>query len=212
MRKFFSVGLTGGIASGKSSARKYLGQAHGAHVIDADLLGHACYVPGHPCLEQVLDAFGRDRLLTKGTLDRAKLGGIVFSDKSQLEKLNSIVWPHIRSALSEQLATVRKEAEAEESSVGNEQKTTIVVVEAAVLLEASWSDLFDEVWVVHVDPEVACRRLMERNSLSLVEAQKRQQSQISNNDRLVQCSVGISNNDDVLTLEKNLDKEVRVVE
>jgi phosphopantetheine adenylyltransferase/dephospho-CoA kinase len=202
IRKFFSIGLTGGIASGKSSARKYLGQAHGAHVIDADVLGHACYVPGHPCLDQVLDAFGRENLLTDGSLDRAKLGGIVFSDKSQLQKLNGIVWPHIRDALASQLTSVRQEAE--QSPL---EETTIVVVEAAVLLEAKWEDLFDEVWVVHVDPEAACERLMERNSLSLEEAQQRQGSQISNVERLSRCNVGVSNNNDLTTLQQILDKE-----
>ena len=108
MRKFFSIGITGGIASGKSSARKILQEVHNVTVIDADKLGHACYLPGHPCLTQVLDAFGRDNILDpQGSLDRGKLGSIVFSDPLQLKKLNNIVWPHIRIALDEQLETLK---------------------------------------------------------------------------------------------------------
>jgi phosphopantetheine adenylyltransferase/dephospho-CoA kinase len=179
-RKFFTIGITGGIASGKSSVRKILGDVHNATVIDADKLGHACYVPGHPCLTQVLDAFGRENLLNeKGNLDRGKLGGIVFSDPMQMQKLNGIVWPHIRTALNTQLREIQAKAESSKPKLANvDMETTIVVVEAAVLLEAKWGDLFDEVWVVYVDPDIACQRLMARNNLSLEEAKKRQASQM----------------------------------
>tara|TARA_B100000795_G_scaffold269361_1_gene258514 strand:+ start:127 stop:1428 length:1302 start_codon:yes stop_codon:yes gene_type:complete len=210
LRKFYSIGLTGGIASGKTAARKLLRDLYGVQVIDADKLGHTCYTSGHPCLTQVLDAFGRENLLTDGNLDRAKLGGIVFSDSSQLEKLNNIVWPHIRTALDTQLNTLRSNAEAtssSSSSTSTNETTTIVVVEAAVLLEASWEDLFDEVWVVYVDPDVACQRLMSRNNFSLIEAQKRQSSQISNQERLSKCNISISNNNDLNELSKKLRRE-----
>jgi dephospho-CoA kinase len=205
-RTFFSIGLTGGIASGKSSARKMMGEIHGARIIDADRLGHACYEKSHPCLNEVLDAFGRDNLLTDGQLDRAKLGGIVFSDSSQLAKLNNIVWPHIRAALSTQLQAIKTEVKDDTSNT-NAASTTIVVVEAAVLLEASWEDLFDEVWVVYVDPEIACQRLMERNNFSLEEAQKRQKSQISNQARLSKCHIKMSNNGTFNDLQRCLQKE-----
>lgn len=207
-RRVFSIGLTGGIASGKSSARRLIQEKYGARVIDADKLGHACYVPGHPCLAQVVGAFGPDNILTDGKLDRAKLGGIVFSDPNQMQKLNKIVWPHIRQSLSNQLDDIRVEAatgglERKESAVD----PVIVVCEAAVLVEAGWQDLFDEVWVVHVTPEVACRRLMSRNSISLAEAQKRQQSQISNEARLGIADVSVSNDKDLQTLKTVLAKE-----
>ena len=208
VRKFFSIGLTGGIASGKSSCRKMLRDAHGALVIDADKLGHACYVPGHPCLEQVLESFGRENLLDgEGTLDRAKLGGIVFSDPLQLQKLNGIVWPHIRTALERQLMDLRTEAEAQTADAAAGTATTIVVVEAAVLFEAAWEDLFDEVWVVYVDPTVACERLMARNNLSAAEATKRQQAQMSNTERLQKCHVHIENNRTTEIFEKAVHKE-----
>jgi dephospho-CoA kinase len=200
MRKFFSVGITGGIASGKSSARKILNEVHNAIVIDADKLGHACYIPGHPCLTQVLDAFGRDNIADpQGGLDRGKLGGIVFSDPLQLQKLNSIVWPHIRIALDEQLEMLKLKAQA--------ATTTIVVVEAAVLIEASWEDLFDEVWVVYVEPDLAIERLMARNHFSRTEAQKRQRSQITNQERLNKCDISIPNNQGLNELTLLLNKE-----
>lgn len=207
MRKFFSIGITGGIASGKSSARKILQEVHNVTVIDADKLGHACYLPGHPCLTQVLDAFGRDNILDpQGSLDRGKLGSIVFSDPLQLKKLNNIVWPHIRIALDEQLETLKLNS-ASCSASPLETTTTIVAVEAAVLIEASWEDLFDEVWVVYVEPDVAIERLMARNHFSRTEAQKRQRSQITNQERLNKCDISIPNNQGLNELTLLLNKE-----
>ena len=152
MRRVFSIGLTGGIASGKSSARALL-KDHGARVIDADKLGHACYAAGHPCLAQVVAAFGAENILDDGgTLDDAKLGGIVFSDPQQLQKLNGIVWPHIRASLQSVLDGISAEvmATASGSSAPGATDQTIIVCEAAVLVEAGWQDLFDEIWVVRL--------------------------------------------------------------
>ena len=212
-RAFYSIGLTGGIASGKSSARRLLRDGFGVRVIDADKLGHACYAPGHPCLAQVVAAFGPENVLTAGVLDRAKLGAIVFSDPAELHKLNGIVWPHIRDSLRGQLGAIRDEVASASSSAGitgttaTAPTTTVIVCEAAVLVEAGWRDLFDEIWVVYVSPETACARLMARNNFSLEEAQKRQQSQISNEARLAVADVGVPNDSDINALKARLDIE-----
>ena len=84
---------------------------------------------------------------------------------------------------------------------------TIVVCEAAVLVEAGWQDLFDEIWVVHVSPDVACSRLMARNNLSMEEAQKRQRSQISNDARMSVADVGVDNDGDFDALKAAVAKE-----
>lgn len=248
-RAVYTIGLTGGIASGKSSARRLLADRFGARAVDADRLGHACYAPGHPCLAQVVAAFGADNVLAaeEGAdglglgrpLDRRKLGDIVFSDPAQLRKLNAIVWPHIRASLRDQLDVIREEvasaslspspspsssvssgssvssvssgsaasASAAPGSSSHPATTVVVVCEAAVLVEAGWQDLFDEIWVVHVSPATACARLMARNKLSLAEAQKRQRSQISNDARLAIADVGVPNDGDADALAAVLAKE-----
>ena len=90
---FYTIGVCGGIASGKSTLTKTL-KVMGAHVIDADKVGHSCYLPGSETLRLLQGAFGEDIVNKEdGTLNRKKLGSIVFSDKSELEKLNQIVWP-----------------------------------------------------------------------------------------------------------------------
>ena len=127
-----SIGLTGGIGTGKSLVSNILNDL-GATVVNADLLGHEAYLPGTLGFDMVVDAFGDHIVGEDGTVDRRKLGPIVFSSPQNMSKLNAIMHPLIRDMIQANLE--------EYSSNG----TDVVVVEAAVLIEASWQDLFDEV-------------------------------------------------------------------
>ena len=120
------IGLTGGIASGKSTAARYL-ESLGAYVIDADRLGHRAYDPGTAAFEQVAETFGRDVVGGDGNIDRKALGARVFGNPDALKQLTDIVWPEIR-----------RMAEAEIKDIGEGDAGAIVVLEAAVLLEANW--------------------------------------------------------------------------
>jgi phosphopantetheine adenylyltransferase/dephospho-CoA kinase len=173
-----SIGLTGGIASGKSTVVEQLREL-GAATIDADLLGHQTYEPGTETFKQVVAAFGEDLVAEDGTIDRRKLGPKVFGHPDGMKRLTDIVWPGIRAL-----------AEAELSRLSADG-TNVAVLEAAVLIEAEWQDLVDEVWVVSVAPEAARERLMARNGFSAEEADKRIQSQISNQERLGHADVVI---------------------
>jgi phosphopantetheine adenylyltransferase/dephospho-CoA kinase len=131
----FIIGLTGGIASGKTSVSKRL-EKLGAARIDCDQLGHQAYAKGSSCFEKVVSAFGNNILCeSTGEIDRKKLGPIVFSDPGKLSELNGIVWPAIRAMVLE----ITREA--------HESGKEIVVIEAAILLEAEWDDMVDEVWL-----------------------------------------------------------------
>ena len=103
------IGLTGGIASGKSVVREML-QKHGAYVIDADKLGHEAYAPGSDCYRQVIATFGQDIVGHDGQIDRKALGGKVFADPSQRKRLEGIVWPWMRHVMEAQLQSLRTEA------------------------------------------------------------------------------------------------------
>ncbi len=175
-----SIGLTGGIASGKSTVVQQL-QELGAATIDADLLGHQTYEPGTETFRQVVEAFGEDLVAEDGTIDRSKLGPKVFGHPDGMKRLTDIVWPGIRALAEAELAQLR--------SAG----TAVAVLEAAVMIEAGWQDLVDEVWVVAVSRDTARERLMARNNLSAEEADKRIDSQISNDERLKHADVLISN-------------------
>ncbi len=175
------IGLTGGIASGKSTAASYLREL-GAEVIDADLLGHRIYEPGTRGFENVVRAFGDDIVAEDGTIDRRVLGGKVFGKPEELQRLTDIVWPLIREL-----------AEHEVEQIGASDPDRVIVLEAAVLLEAQWDDLADEVWVVVVDPSVAIERLVERNGMSREDAMARIRSQLSNRERLERSDRAIDN-------------------
>ncbi|MYD43636.1 MAG: dephospho-CoA kinase [Gammaproteobacteria bacterium] len=175
------IGLTGGIASGKSTISAYAKQ-HGAHVIDADVLGHQAYEPGTDCFDAVVAEFGEDVLAADGAIDRRALGAKVFAEGSSLERLTDIVWPAIKRMAQDEIDRIKR---------ANTRQ--IVVLEAAVLLEAGWQDFVDEVWVVTVDPEVAIARTMARDGLDREAVQSRIDAQITNTERITKADVVIDN-------------------
>jgi dephospho-CoA kinase len=189
------IGLTGGIASGKSTAARYLAQL-GAHVIDADRLGHRVYEPDTPGFARVVAAFGDDVVGADGRIDRKVLGGKVFGDAAELGRLTDIVWPEIRRL-----------AEAEMAAVANADPARVVVLEAAVLFEAGWQDVVDEVWAVVVAPEVAVQRAVARDDLEPADVERRIAAQMSNDERRARADVVIDNSADPETLLARLDRE-----
>jgi phosphopantetheine adenylyltransferase/dephospho-CoA kinase len=174
--------LTGGLASGKSTAARFL-QEQGAHVIDADRLGHRTYEPGGPAHAQVLAAFGAGVAAPDGRIDRKALGARVFGEPGELKKLTDIVWPAIRTLAEEAIAQARAADAAR-----------VIVLEAAVLFEAGWQDLGDEVWVVIVDRPVAIARAMARDALPRATIESRLDAQLSNAERIARADVVIDNN------------------
>ena len=187
------IGLTGGIASGKSVVSKMLAD-RGALVIDADKVGHEAYTPGNDCYRAVVHAFGQDVVAEDGTIDRRALGAKVFGDDAQREKLQGIVWPWMRATMDGRLAELRAKGEG------------VVVLEAAVLIEADWIPLVDEVWVVVVDPAVARERLMARNGFTAEDADKRIGAQLTNDERAKHAAVIIDNSGSLHELERRVEE------
>ena len=165
------IGLTGGIASGKSTVAAHLGEL-GAHVIDADKLGHRAYLKGTAAYAQVVNTFGEDIVAEDGEIDRRALGAKVFGTDDGLRQLTDIVWPAIHGM-----------AQAEISAQQAQDPDTVIVLEAAVLIEAGWQDLVDEIWVTVVDRSVAIERAMSRDDVDAAAVEARIDSQISNEER-----------------------------
>jgi dephospho-CoA kinase len=155
-----TIGLTGGIASGKSEVGRMLG-AKGAHVVDADRVAHSVYAPGTGGYTRVVEAFGPGVVADDGTIDRRKLGAIVFAAPERLKQLTDIVWPLTGQALAD---LIRSEREA-----GRD----ILVIEAALLPEAGWKRLMDMVWLVRTPTERARERVMSRDGLSFEQTEAR---------------------------------------
>lgn len=189
------IGLTGGIASGKSTVARYLAQL-GAHVIDADALGHRVYEPGTQGFARVVAAFGEEIVGADGRIDRKVLGGKVFGAPERLQQLTHIVWPEIRAL-----------AEAEMVDVARRDRSRVIVLEAAVLFEAGWETAVDEVWAVVVAPEVAVERACNRDGMRADDVQRRIDAQMSNEERRARADVVIDNSRDTETLLARVDRE-----
>jgi len=191
----YVIGLTGGIASGKSTAAHCLASL-GARVLDADRLGHRTYEPGGPAYDAVVEAFGGEVVAADGAIDRTELGRRVFASPEERRRLCAIVWPEIR-----------KLVEAELEALERGTPGAIVVLEAAVLLEAGWEDLVDEVWVLRVSPEIAVARLVARNGLDPAQARARLAAQLSDAERVVRAQRVFSNEGSPQELEQALRRE-----
>ena len=188
------IGLTGGIASGKSTVAQFFRDKN-VPVIDADLLGHRTYEPGTDTFRQVVEAFGQELVAPDGTIDRKVLGGKVFGKPEELKRLTDIVWPGIRKLASEELSDLEV--------AGNE----LAVLEAAVLFEAGWQDLVDTIWVIVVEPDIAVQRLAERNGLDPDAARARIDSQLSNAERIALADIVIENNSSLDELKRRIGEE-----
>ena len=177
----FVIGLTGGIGSGKSAVTALLGEL-GAAVVDADKVGHQAYQPHTETWQAVVDAFGTDILQPNEEVDRRKLGAVVFSDPKELARLNSIMHPRMYTMLEVQLNEMR------------ESGVEVAVVEAAILIEAKWTPLVDEVWVTVASEDTVVLRVQQRNNLAEEEIRRRIRSQLSNEERAEHANVVIENN------------------
>ncbi len=192
----YLIGLTGNIASGKSTVRRILEEL-GARAIDADALAHEVLLPGTDAWRAVVNAFGREILNADGSVDRQKLGAIVFADPARLRQLEAIVHP----AVSKQLGLLLREAREE-----------IVVVEAIKLIEAGLHRFCDAVWLVVTTPEEAERRLVHDRGLSPEAARLRLSAQPPLADKFKVASVVIDNSGDLESARERVLREFLAID
>jgi dephospho-CoA kinase len=176
-----TIGLTGGIGSGKSTVTKILAEL-GAPIIDADKVGHAIYEPGGPAYADMIAAFGEAILAPDRAIDRKRLGPIVFAEPGALKRLNSIVHPKMFVRMREMVAAMR---------VAGERRP--IVIEAAVLVEANWQALFDEIWLVVTAQERVIERVERDRGMKREQTEARIRAQLSDDERRQHASTVISN-------------------
>ena len=153
----FVIGVTGGIATGKSSLLALLAQ-RGAEIIDADAVYHGLIGPNGPLVGPIVARFGADMVAVDGSIDRRALAGIVFADRTALADLDAITHPAVFEAIAHRV---------------DRSDAAVVAVDAVKLIESGMADLCDSVWLVVADPQVQRRRLMARNGLTADEADLR---------------------------------------
>jgi len=187
-----NIGLTGGIACGKSTVARMFVQ-NGAHLIDFDRLAHEVQEPEKLAWQKVVDCFGKEIIRPDGKIDRVKLGNIVFADKKKLNKLNKIVHPLVYQEWHKRL-----------EKIGTKEKHAIVLSDIPLLFEGKMQHLFDLTMLVLIAPEEQIRRLMARSGVSKEEAEKRLNSQMPIREKISLADIVIDNSGSTSETEKRV--------
>ncbi|ABN52119.1 MAG TPA: dephospho-CoA kinase [Hungateiclostridium thermocellum] len=160
-----TIGVTGGIGSGKSTVSKILADL-GAQIIDADVIARDVILKGHEAYQEIVDYFGSQILLPDGEIDRKKLAGEVFNNKDKLEILNGITHKHVAQIIIERHEILKKTGKT-------------IVIDAPIPIKHGFLDIVDEVWVVVADRETRIKRVMKRSGFSYEQVLERINAQLS---------------------------------
>lgn len=160
------IGLTGQSGAGKSTVSRVFAE-RGFEVIDADRVAREVVVRGSPCLKEISEAFGREVILPEGSLDRKRLGDIVFSDRERLRQLNGITYPYIIFRITLKIDSLR------------EGGARFILLDAPTLFEAGADDMCSLIISVTADEDIRCERIMKRDGITLEQIKKRFSSQLS---------------------------------
>lgn len=185
------IGLTGGIASGKSTISSILKEL-GAYIVDADIIARSVVQKGEKAYNEIVQHFGRKILMANGEINRKKLGHIVFSDSEKLKLLNQITHPEIIGRIKDKVE--------EYKDVG----AKVIVIDAAILIEVGLDWYCDSIWLVSVDKETQIRRLMERDKFAYSDALNRINSQYTNERKSQFADVIIDNNKPIEEVKKKV--------
>ena len=181
------IGLTGGIATGKTAVSNYLADTYGFPIFDADIYAREAVYPGSPILNSIVERYGPDILLPDGNLNRAELGNIVFSNLAERQRLEQLIHPYVRRRLFE----ATQSCISSSSLVSNGTLTAVLAV--PLLFEANMTDLCTEIWVVYCSPSVQLERLMQRDGLSFDRAAARINTQLPLTQKCQQADVVLDN-------------------
>lgn len=205
------IGLTGGIGAGKSTVSLYL-REKGYQVLDADQVARELAEPGSEALIQIVTDFGEDVLFADGTLDRKKLGRMVFGDEEKTRRLDAIMRDKILEILYHGILKFKEEVELIRESGGKHRpQDQVIFIDAPLLYESGLDKLTQEVWVVDAEDEIRIYRVMERDHLSRQEIEDRMGRQIARAEKLRRAHRVFDNSGYVCTLYRQLDQALEEV-
>ncbi|MGC9524150.1 MAG: dephospho-CoA kinase [Limnospira sp.] len=195
------IGLTGGIGTGKTTVSNYLARTHNLPVWDADIYARQAVEPNSPVLRTLVDRYGSDLLLPDGSLDRYKLGQIIFNNLSERRWVEAQIHPFVRDRFRENCALLRQNPSAGEPTA---------VLAIPLLFEAEMTDLVTEIWVVRCPPEQQKRRLIERHGSSLTpeQIQARIESQMPLEKKCRRADVVLDNSSTLEALYEQCDRAI----
>ncbi|NJM69687.1 MAG: dephospho-CoA kinase [Scytonema sp. RU_4_4] len=187
------IGLTGGIATGKTTVANYLANAYNLHILDADTYAREAVSVGSPILKDIAQRYGKQILLTDGNLNRQKLGEIIFNNQEERHWVEHLIHPYVGDRFLEKIAV-------------SPVQTLVLVV--PLLFEAGMTDLVTEIWVVSCSEQQQLQRLMERNHFTLEQAQARITSQMSIAEKVARADVMLDNSSTLEVLLKQVDTAI----
>jgi dephospho-CoA kinase len=191
------IGLTGGIVSGKSTVARMFKDL-GAKIVDADKLGHQVILPQGAAWKRIIKTFGKDILQKDQTINREKLGKIVFANQDLLKKLNKITHPEIIKLIKKEISLAKDKSKEEKK---------ILIIDAALIYETKIDRLMDKIIVVYLDEEEQIERLIKRNNLSEKEALQKIKSQIPLKEKIEIADYVIDNSN---SLDKTKEQVERI--
>lgn len=189
------IGLTGGIATGKSTVSNYLAQVHHLPILDADLYAREAVQTGTEVLQQIQHRYGNEILLADGSLNRSRLGEIIFNDPTERQWLEGQIHPYVRDQMMADLQTLSAKP--------------IVVLVIPLLFEAKLTHLVSEIWVVSCPPSQQQQRLISRNNLSPAQAEARINSQMPLAEKCQQADIVIDNSQSLTELYTQVDRALQ---
>ena len=191
------IGITGGVGAGKSAILQYLKEKHGAIVVEADKVGHLLMEPGGACYYSIVEKFGSSILNGDQTINRGKLGKIVFADEGLLSELNKIIHPRVKSHIVSEIAKERAY-----------HRTNYFIVEAALLIEDHYDVICDEMWYIHTEESVRAERLKESRGYDAEKIADIMANQKSPEEFRAACQVIIDNSGDLTNTYEQIDKQL----
>ncbi|RMF26770.1 MAG: dephospho-CoA kinase [Cyanobacteria bacterium J083] len=189
------IGLTGGIATGKSTVTQYLAQRYHLPILDADHYAREVVKPNSEGLEAIVARYGTSLLLKDGSLNRSQLAEIIFNNPQAKEWLENLLHPLVYEAMSNDLALI---------------KEPTVVLAIPLLFEANFTDLVTEIWVVYCEPKQQLARLISRDKLNSVQAWARINSQWSLDKKVALADVVLDNRGGLADLYQQIDQQMQV--
>ncbi|MEB3179387.1 MAG: dephospho-CoA kinase [Nostocaceae cyanobacterium] len=187
------IGLTGGIATGKTTVANYLAERYNLTILDADIYAREAVSIGSPLLQEIAARYGRKILLADGSLDRQQLGVIIFNNPSERQWLEQLIHPYVRERFINKMA---------------ELSAPTVVWVVPLLFEAGMSDSVTEIWVVICSEQQQLKRLIQRNNLTLEAAQARINSQLPLAEKVARANVVLDNSSSLEMLLKQVDAAI----
>ncbi|MCX5982338.1 MAG: dephospho-CoA kinase [Nostocales cyanobacterium LacPavin_0920_SED1_MAG_38_18] len=185
------IGLTGGIATGKSTVANYLATTYNLPILDADIYAREAVSVRSPILAQIAEKYGREIILSDGNLNRTKLGEIIFHQPEERYWVESVIHPYVRNCFDKAI---------------NESSANTLILVIPLLFEANLENLVNQIWVVSCSPQQQQQRLIERNNLTPEQAAARINSQLPIAEKIARADVVLDNSSNLESLLQQIDK------